>query len=255
LRLEVGFSEASLSDKRISGEGEDMAMTSNELSRRAVRFYHRYGEELESIRQLLHIQLDKLALACTLENRLPRKAIRVVSRTKELKNFLLKLEKKGWPEFYLPPEVIHDLVGARIICWFQDDCYAMLNLLNESKRLTILPDSIEDYNKNPKPSGYRAIHVLGDVTYDQVVHKGGKHQIIAGKMTCEIQIRTIFQNAWGELTHQMHYKIAEQERIKYNELVSSLADRLNEEDRAAVAIRKVMQKEKDKARRTGFRDR
>jgi putative GTP pyrophosphokinase len=232
-----------------------MAMTPKELSQRAVRFYYRYGEELESIRQLLHIQLDKLALACTLENRLPRKAIRVVSRTKELKNFLLKLEKIGWPEFYLPTEIIHDLIGARIICWFQNDCYDMLNLLQNSKRLTTLADSIEDYNVTPKPSGYRAIHLLSDVTYDRIIHKGNKHEIVAGKMTCEIQIRTIFQDAWGELTHQMHYKIAEPERSKYNELVSSLADRLFTEDKAAVTIRKIIQKEKEKTQRIGFKSR
>ena len=232
-----------------------MAMTPKELSQRAVRFYHRYGEELESIRQLLHIQLDKLALACTLENRLPRKAIRVVSRTKELKNFLLKLERKGWPEFYLPSEVIDDLIGARIICWFQDDCYDMLNLLKDSKRLKLLNNSIEDYNKTPKASGYRAIHVLSDVSYDQVVQKGNKHQIVTGKITCEIQIRSIFQDAWGELTHQMHYKIAEQKRSKYNKLVSSLADRLFTEDKAAVAIRKLLQNEKGKIQQSGFKDR
>ena len=232
-----------------------MAMTPEELSQRAVRFYHRYGEELESIRKLLHIQLDKLALACTLENRLPRKAIRVVSRTKELKNFLLKLEKEGWPEFCLPNDIIHDLIGARIVCWFQEDCYNMLNLLQGSKRLTILANSIEDYNQNPKSSGYRAIHVLSDVTYDQVVHKGNKHQIVAGKMTCEIQIRTMFQDAWGELTHQMHYKIAEKERSKYNELVCSLADHLSTEDKATVAIRKLIQKQKDKTRRIDFKGR
>lgn len=232
-----------------------MAMTSKTLSQRAVRFYHRYGEELESIRQLLHIQLEKLALACTLENRLPRKAVKVVSRTKELKNFLLKLEKKGWPEFYLPSEVVHDLIGARIICWFQDDCYVMLRLLQESKRLMLLADSIEDYNKKPKASGYRAIHVLSDVTYDQIVRKNNEHQIVIGKMTCEIQIRSIFQDAWGELTHQMHYKIAEHERSKYNELVSSLADRLFIEDKAAVAIRNILQKEEEKIQRSGFKDR
>lgn len=232
-----------------------MAMTPKELSRRAVSFYHRYGEELESIRQLLHIQLDKLALACTLENQLPRKAIKVVSRTKELKNFLLKLEKNGWPEFYLPSEIIHDLIGARIVCWFQEDCYSMLDLLQNSKRLTLLADSIEDYNKKPKASGYRAIHILSDVTYDQIVHQGNKHRIVTGKMTCEIQIRSLFQDAWGELTHQMHYKNPEQERSKYNELVASLADRLSKEDKAAMAIRKLLQKESGKRQRTGFKDR
>lgn len=231
-----------------------MPMSPKELSQRAVRFYSRYGEELESIRQLLHIQLEKLALACTLENHLPRKAIKVVSRTKELKNFLLKLEKKGWPEFYLPSDIIQDLIGARIVCWFQDDCYAMLNLLQDSKGLTLLADSIEDYNKTPKKSGYRAIHVLSDVSYDQIVQKGDKHQIITGKMTCEIQIRSIFQDAWGELTHQMHYKISKKKRAKYNELVASLADRLFAEDEAAVAIRNILQKEKKETQRIGFKD-
>ncbi len=228
-------------------------MKPEELSQRAVRFYNRYGDELESIRQLLHIQLDQLALAATLESGLPRKAIRVVSRTKELQNFLQKLAQKGWPDFYLPTEVSHDLVGARIICWFHDDCYGMLNLLRESQRLQILPDSIEDYNKTPKPSGYRAIHVLADVTYDQVVRKGKKHEIVAGKMTCEIQIRTLFQDAWGELTHQMHYKIDQRERARYNELVSALADRLFDEDKAAMAIREILRRVEPRKLRSGFK--
>ena len=228
-------------------------MTPEKLSQRAVRFYHRYGEELESIRQLLHIQLDKLALAYTLENGLPRKAIRVVSRTKELKNFLLKLEHKGWPDFYLPTEIVHDLVGARIICWFQDDCYGMLDLLKDSQRLALAPDSIEDYNKTPKPSGYRAIHVLADVSYDQVVCTNHRHQIVDGRMTCEIQLRSLFQDAWGELTHQMHYKIAPGESGKYNDLVSALAGRLSIEDREAMAIREIMSKADTRRKRAGFK--
>ena len=232
-----------------------MTMTPKELSRRTINFYHRYGEELESIRQLLHIQLDKLALACTLGNRLPRKAIKVVSRTKELKNFLLKLERLGWPDFYLPSEIIHDLIGARIICWFQEDCYNMLDMLRNSKRLTIIAGSIEDYNKSPKASGYRAIHVLSDVSYDQIIHKNNEHQIVNGKMTCEIQIRTMLQDAWGELTHQMHYKKAEQEKARYNKLVASLADRLSSEDMAATVIRELLQNEEGIMPRSGFKDR
>jgi len=230
-------------------------MTPDQLSQRAVRFYHRYGEELEAIRQLLHIQLDQLALAATLESGLPRKAIKVLSRTKELKNFLLKLERLGWPDFYLPTEIIHDLVGARIVCWFQDDCYAMLNFLRESQRLALLPDSVEDYNKTVKPSGYRAIHALAEVAYDQVVKKGDRHGIVTGSMTCEIQIRTMFQDAWGELTHEMHYKIDPQQSGQYNALVSGLADRLAVEDRAAMAIRETLREAKGIKQRTGFKSR
>jgi putative GTP pyrophosphokinase len=230
-------------------------MKPEELTHRAVRFYNRYGQELESIRQLLHIQLNQLALAYTLENRLPRNAVRVISRTKELNTFISKLEKIGWPEFYLPTEVIHDLIGARLICWFYDDCYGMLEMLRDSKRIEILPDSVEDYNSSPKRSGYRAIHLLCNVTYDQVVHRRKKHTIIAGKMICEIQIRTLFQDAWGEMTHQMQYKVSENCREKYNDLVASLAESLAAEDQATTSIRVLTQEQNRKVAPTGFRSR
>ena len=228
-------------------------MTEQILTQRAVRFYDRYGWELESIRKLLHIQLDQLALAYTLENGLPRKAVQVVSRTKELKNFILKLGKLGWPEFYLPTEVVHDLIGARVICWFQDDCYGMLDLVRDSIRIGLVPDSIEDYIAQPKPSGYRAIHVLANVAYDQVIRTKAKHHITAGKMICEIQIRSLLQDAWGELTHQMHYKIPKPSRMQYNELVSGMAAHLAAEDRAAVAIRKLTQLDKEQRKKVGFK--
>ena len=53
----------------------------------------------------------------------------------------------------------------------------------------------------------------------------------------------------------MHYKIREEERAKYNELVALLADRLFAEDKAAVAIRNILQKEKGEMQRNGFKDR
>ena len=228
-------------------------MTPEELTRRAVRFYNRYEFELESIRQLLHIQLNQLILAYVLEKRLPRNAIRVVSRVKKLSNFIGKLEKLGWPEFYLPTEIVHDLIGARIICWFYEDCYGLLEFLKDSKRLEIRLDTIEDYNKSPKPSGYRAVHLLCNVTYDQVIHRLKKHEIVAGIMSCEIQIRTIFQDAWGELTHQMHYKVDAKLRRQYNKLVASLADRLAEEDKATAAIRTLTLEQGRKLPQSGFR--
>ena len=83
--------------------------------------------------------------------------------------------------------------------------------------------------------------------------RGNKHEIIAGSMTCEIQIRTLFQDAWGELTHQMHYKISKPSRMHYNELVSTMADRLAIEDREAVAIRKLMQLDKEQRKKVGFK--
>jgi hypothetical protein len=87
------------------------------LTQRAIRFFNRYGDELDSIGQLIKIRLEQLALAYTLENDLPREAVNVSARIKSLDSFLKKLERKKWPEFYYPTEVATDLVGTRVTCW------------------------------------------------------------------------------------------------------------------------------------------
>src|SRR5215467_4462334 len=79
---------------------------------RARRFFSRYGQELDSIRKLLEIRLDQVALAYTLEHNLPRESVFVCSRLKSLESFLKKLERKGWPDFYYPAAIATDLIGA-----------------------------------------------------------------------------------------------------------------------------------------------
>ena len=109
------------------------------LTERAIRFFDYFGEELESISQLLKIRLDQLASAYTVENKLPRKAVVVQSRVKSLASFLRKLEKTDWPMFGYPTEVITDLIGARVICWFVDDCYGILDYIQATKQFRIKP--------------------------------------------------------------------------------------------------------------------
>jgi putative GTP pyrophosphokinase len=95
------------------------------LTERSIRFFDYYSDELESISQLLKIKLDQLASAYTVENELPHGAVHVHSRVKSLTSFLNKLGKADWPMFHHPTEVITDLIGARVVCWFVDDCYGI----------------------------------------------------------------------------------------------------------------------------------
>jgi putative GTP pyrophosphokinase len=119
-------------------------LTSEQLKERAIRFFDRYGKDLEQIRQLLNIRLIQLALAYTIANNLPYEAVMISTRVKTLKSFLNKLKNKGWPQFYYPNEVASDLVGARVICWFIDDCEGMRKLISSSNHLKVTGD-IEDY--------------------------------------------------------------------------------------------------------------
>src|SRR5437870_1372108 len=95
--------------------------TSAEIRGRVERFYARYGSEIDQIAELLAIKLRQIALAYTIEHKLPKEAVRVSARVKSIASFLKKLESDGWPSFYYPTEVIKDLIGARVVVWFLSD--------------------------------------------------------------------------------------------------------------------------------------
>jgi putative GTP pyrophosphokinase len=212
------------------------------LTERAIRFFNIYGEELESISQVLQIRLAGLASAYTEENQLPRKAVVVHSRVKSLTSFLRKLEKLDWPMFGYPTEVITDLVGARVICWFIDDCYGILDYIQATNQFRIKPHSMEDYIRDPKSTGYRAIHLLADVSYDRVKTHKDRRTIVEDRMICEIQIRTKLQNAWSEFTHEVHVKVPPEFKSDYDTAIAEIANRLADEDRSALTVRQILRR-------------
>lgn len=208
---------------------------------RATRFFNRYGHELESVRQLLQVRLSQLAFAYTTLNNLPKESVAVTTRVKSLSSFLKKLEKKKWPYFYYTSEIAKDLIAGRAICWFLDDCHPILENIKQSDQFEILEGSIEDYIVNPKPSGYRSIHLHSNMGYDQVQKVAGKRQIQNGKIITEIQIRTKLQDAWGEFTHEIHYKYQDKIDKEHNMQISLIASRLNNEDLTAVSLKNILQ--------------
>jgi putative GTP pyrophosphokinase len=223
------------------------------LTERAIRFYNIYGSEMESISQVLKIRLGSLASAYTVENKLPGEAVSVQSRVKSLTSFLRKLEKLNWPMFGHPTEVVTDLIGARVVCWFVDDCYGMLDYFQATKQFRIKPRSLEDYIKDPKPTGYRAIHILADVSYDLVKSYQDQRTVIEDQMVCEIQIRSKLQNAWSEFTHEVHVKVPTEFQTDYDAAIADIASNLAVEDKSALAVRDILQKLTEKKEPDDFR--
>lgn len=224
------------------------------LTERAIRFFDFYGDELESISQVLKIRLSGLASAYTVENKLPHEAVVVRSRVKSLTSFLKKLEKTDWPLFGYPTEVITDLIGARVICWFVDDCYGMLDYIQATTQFRIEPRSLEDYIRDPKRTGYRAIHLLADVSYDRVKTYRKRRALVEDRMICEIQIRTKLQDAWAEFTHEVHYKVPAEFQADYETAIADIASRLAVEDMSALAVRDILQRQSEKKEPEDFRN-
>jgi len=155
-------------------------------------------------------------------NRNPIQSIK--SRTKKPKSILEKIRRKGLPLTVESIEQnLNDIAGLRVICSFPDEIYQLAIMLSTQDDIKVI--EVKDYIKNPKPNGYRSLHLIVEIP---IFLSNQKKYIRA-----EVQFRTIAMDFWASLEHQMKYKkeIRDPERIA-NELkecaeeISALDDRM-----------------------------
>lgn len=121
----------------------------------------------------------------------------VKTRLKTPESILKKVYRKGY-ELSLDSikENIHDIAGIRIICSFVSDIYKISQMLAKQEDIQVI--MYKDYIKNPKPNGYRSLHLVVKVPVfmsDRVEN-----------VSVEIQIRTIAMDFWASLEHKIYYK-------------------------------------------------
>ena len=93
-------------------------------------------------------------------------------------------------------ENISDVAGVRIICAFPSDVYMLADALLKQDDITLVRQ--KDYIQNPKPNGYRSLHLIVTVPIFLAHEKK--------VMRVEVQLRTISMDSWASLEHQMRYK-------------------------------------------------
>lgn len=121
----------------------------------------------------------------------------IESRIKSPQSIVGKLQKKGLElSAKSAQKNLMDIAGIRVVCYYIDDIYAISELLAMQREYKII--KIKDYIKNPKPSGYRSLHVIMMVPVYLATQKK--------EVPVEIQIRTIAMDFWASLEHQLHYK-------------------------------------------------
>lgn len=119
------------------------------------------------------------------------------SRLKSLPSIKGKIERKGLP-FTVEniEENINDVAGIRVICSFPNDVYMLADALLKQDDITLVKK--KDYIENPKPNGYRSLHLIVSVPIFLAKEKR--------PMKVEIQLRTIAMDFWASLEHQLRYK-------------------------------------------------
>lgn len=93
-------------------------------------------------------------------------------------------------------ENMRDIAGIRINCSFNSDIYKLSEMIQKQKDIEVI--EYKDYIKNPKPNGYRSLHLILKIPVfmtDRVEH-----------VFVEMQIRTIAMDFWASLEHKIFYK-------------------------------------------------
>ena len=128
-------------------------------------------------------------------NRNPFESIK--SRIKTPKSILEKLRRKGF-EISVKgiEENLADVAGIRVICSFPDDIYATAKMLTDQDDIRVI--QVKDYIINPKPNGYRSLHLILEVPIFLSNEKKN--------MKVEVQFRTIAMDFWASLEHKLKYK-------------------------------------------------
>lgn len=93
-------------------------------------------------------------------------------------------------------ENITDIAGIRVICSFPEDIYMLADCLLKQTDVTLIEK--KDYIQNPKPNGYRSLHLIVEVP---IFLRNDARQ-----MKVEVQLRTIAMDFWASLEHKLSYK-------------------------------------------------
>ena len=121
----------------------------------------------------------------------------IKTRLKSMESISRKLAQKG-KSFSAKSmeENLDDIAGVRVICSFQEDIYTLAKCLLDQDDIELL--ETKDYIKNPKPSGYRSLHLIVRVPIFLQNEKCF--------MKVEVQLRTIAMDFWASLEHKIYYK-------------------------------------------------
>ena len=122
------------------------------------------------------------------------------SRLKSFESLMDKAERYGIEDPIHNLDTVRaevfDIAGIRVVCNYREDIYTMSELLLKQSDVDLI--KIKDYCKNPKPSGYRSLHVVISIPVFLVNSKT--------TVPVEIQFRSIAMDTWASLEHELKYK-------------------------------------------------
>ncbi len=187
------FKDANAFQKHIEGYfGENFMEEAHAAAQNFSKMMSYYRCAMMEIETKFNVLNEEFSL------RLDRNPISdIKSRIKSMFSIREKLQNRGLPFTLEAMEAhLHDIAGVRVVCSFPEDVYMLAEALLKQDDIKLLEK--KDYIKNPKPNGYRSLHLIVTVPIFLAHEKR--------EMRVEIQLRTIAMDFWASLEHQLRYK-------------------------------------------------
>lgn len=154
------------------------------------------------------------------------------TRVKSPSSIMEKLVRRGFDvSIESAKENLYDIAGVRVICSYVEDIYTVAQILLKQDDIRLV--QCKDYIKNPKPNGYRSLHLVIEIPVffsDRTEH-----------LRAEVQIRTIAMDFWASLEHKLHYKTVEEVPEEIVEDLKECADTIAQTDKKMQQIHKRLE--------------
>jgi ppGpp synthetase/RelA/SpoT-type nucleotidyltranferase len=189
--------------------------------RQLERWRNRCGQAASNVAHVIRMVI----LNDTEHQRLAHQ-VRVESRVKSIDSIVRKFadsDRYAWPRF----EEVEDIAGVRIICPIASELARLEQLLLSPavQKAGVRPHPLfenprRDYITHPTESGYRAIHLILEC-------RSALDDEKEPPVPCELQLRTMLQDAWAVISHASVYHGGGRRRQDVNAL-RAIGDKLEE---------------------------
>ena len=194
--------------------------------------YYDLIKPYEDARRVMNTRLEVLNHSLYKEKNVSGPIHNIQGRLKEKRSIEDKLRRLGFTDSIVNARnELQDIAGIRVICYFVNDIYNMVNILKRQTDLVVIKE--KDYIQSPKPNGYRSLHlVLGIPVYclDTMEY-----------FPVEVQFRTMAMDFWASLDHQLKYKKDLRDDSEISQELKQCADVIAQTDAKMLAIRQKIE--------------
>ena len=194
------FKEKALNGiKNIEGNVISRIYSNNEIKERLQTYTAPYRELMSYYRcAMMEVSTKFNVLDEEMSLQYDRNPIEAIkTRLKSPESIMDKLSRRGLPFSAESIEQnLNDIAGVRVICAYISDIYMLRDALLRQDDIVLLQE--KDYIKNPKPNGYRSLHIIVETPI--FLHDQKK------QMRVEVQFRTMAMDWWASVEHKLRYK-------------------------------------------------